>query len=60
MLEKLPGTQPVTVGGDQGFDTRDFVKECRNLRGGRMWRRTMRDRVAARVIAAPRSMRAMR
>jgi len=32
MWEKLPGTQPVTVGGDKGFDTRDFVKECRNLR----------------------------
>ncbi len=31
MLEKLPGTQPVTVGGDKGFDTRDFVQECRNL-----------------------------
>src|SRR5438105_11631319 len=29
MLEQLPGTQPVTVGGDKGFDTRDFVKECR-------------------------------
>ena len=32
MLEKVPSTQPVTVGGDKGFDTRDFVKECRNLR----------------------------
>src|SRR5262250_2810321 len=32
MLEKLAGRQPVTVGGDKGFDTRDFVKECRNLR----------------------------
>jgi transposase len=31
MLEKLPGIKPVTVGGDKGFDTRDFVKECRNL-----------------------------
>jgi len=31
MLEKLPGRQPVSVGGDKGFDTRDFVKECRNL-----------------------------
>jgi hypothetical protein len=31
MLEKLPGGQPLTVGGDKGFDTRDFVKECRNL-----------------------------
>jgi transposase len=32
MLEKLAGRQLVTVGGDKGFDTRDFVKECRNLR----------------------------
>jgi transposase len=32
MLEKLPGTQPVTVGGDKGFDTFGFVEECRNLR----------------------------
>jgi hypothetical protein len=32
MLEKLRGTQPVTVGGDKGFDTRGFVEECRNLR----------------------------
>jgi transposase len=31
MLEKLPGTQPVTVGGDKGFDTFGFVAECRNL-----------------------------
>jgi transposase len=32
MLERVPGTQPVTVGGDKGFDTRGFVAECRNLR----------------------------
>jgi transposase len=32
MLERLPGTQPVTVGGDKGFDTRGFVEECRNVR----------------------------
>src|SRR5689334_4139207 len=31
MLEKLPGMQPVTVGGDKGFDTQGFVAECRNL-----------------------------
>jgi transposase len=31
MLEQIQGTHPVTVGGDKGFDTRDFVKECRNL-----------------------------
>ena len=32
MLEKLAGTQSVTVGGDKGFDTFGFVAECRNLR----------------------------
>jgi transposase len=31
MLEQIPGVQPVTVGGDKGFDTRDFVAECRHL-----------------------------
>ena len=31
MLEKVPGTKSVTVGGDKGFDTRGFVAECRNL-----------------------------
>jgi transposase len=32
MLERVPGTKLVTVGGDKGFDTRDFVAECRHLR----------------------------
>ena len=32
MLEQIPGTMPVTVGGDKGFDTFGFVEECRNLR----------------------------
>src|SRR6202521_1243632 len=31
MLEKLPGAQSVTVGGDKGFDTFGFVAECRHL-----------------------------
>ena len=31
MLEQVPGTKAVTVGGDKGFDTRDFVKECRRM-----------------------------
>src|SRR2546426_986283 len=31
MLEQIPGRKPVTVGGDKGFDTRDFVAECRHL-----------------------------
>src|ERR1019366_2226441 len=30
MLEKIPGTKPVTAGGDKGYDTFDFVAECRN------------------------------
>jgi len=32
MLEQVPGGQRVTAGGDKGFDTADFVAECRNLR----------------------------
>jgi transposase len=32
MLQEVPGTGQVTVGGDKGFDTADFVRECRNLR----------------------------
>jgi hypothetical protein len=31
MLEQVPGGQQVTVGGDKGYDTRDFVAECRNM-----------------------------
>lgn len=31
MLEKVPGTSRLTVGGDKGFDTFGFVAECRNL-----------------------------
>ncbi len=32
MLEQIPGTQQVTVGGDKAYDTADFVVECRNLK----------------------------
>ena len=31
MLQEIPGIGRVTVGGDKGFDTADFVRECRNL-----------------------------
>ena len=31
MLEQIPGTKPVTAGGDKGYDTFDFLAECRNL-----------------------------
>jgi len=31
MLEQLPGGKRVTVGADKGYDTKDFVAECRNM-----------------------------
>ena len=31
MLQNVPGDRQVTVGGDKGFDTAEFVQECRNL-----------------------------
>jgi transposase len=31
MIEKIPGDQPVTVGADKAYDTKDFVKETRNM-----------------------------
>ena len=32
MLQQVPGIGQVTVGGDKGFDTAEFVRECRNMR----------------------------
>jgi transposase len=31
MLEQIPGDGRITVGGDKGFDTQDFVVECRHM-----------------------------
>jgi IS5 family transposase len=31
MLQEVPGIGRVTVGGDKGFDTAEFVRECRNM-----------------------------
>src|SRR5579859_7242987 len=31
MLDELSGEQRLTVGGDKGFDTRQFVAECREM-----------------------------
>ena len=31
MLQDVPGNERVTVGGDKGFDTAEFVRECRNM-----------------------------
>jgi transposase len=32
MIEQIPGGERVTVGGDKGYDTRDFVAECRKMK----------------------------
>jgi len=31
MLERVPGSQRITVGADKGYDTRDFVTACREM-----------------------------
>jgi hypothetical protein len=31
MIEKIPGDQPVTVGADKAYDTKNFVEEARNM-----------------------------
>src|SRR3954462_13321239 len=31
MLEQIPAEQRVTVGADKGYDTREFVAECRHM-----------------------------
>ena len=31
MLEQVPGDGHITVGGDKGFDTQEFVRECRHM-----------------------------
>ena len=31
LAEQIPGVRRVTLGSDKAYDTRDFVKECRNM-----------------------------
>src|SRR5213080_3143992 len=31
MIENIPGDQPVTIGADKAYDTKDFVEEMRNM-----------------------------
>jgi len=31
MLEQVPGDERITVGGDRGFDTQEFIAECRHM-----------------------------
>jgi len=60
MLEQIPGTKPVTVGGDKGFDTRGFVAECGILGSRPTSRRTTRGQAGAQLIAAPHGTLDMR
>jgi hypothetical protein len=32
MASKIPGTQPITLGGDKNYDTRDFVDTLREMK----------------------------
>jgi hypothetical protein len=32
MAERLPGTEPVTLAGDKGYDTKDSVQEMRGIK----------------------------
>jgi transposase len=57
MLEKLPGTQPVTVGGDKGFDTCGWGGSAATCTSCRMWRKIWDGAAAARLMDAPRGMR---
>jgi len=55
MLEQIPGTKQVTVGGDKGYDTADFVAECRNLKVTRTWPKTWSGPVGAPLMLVRRS-----
>jgi hypothetical protein len=57
MMERLAGTQPLTVGGDKGFDTFGFVEECRNLRVTPHVAQNLGRRGAVRSMGAPRGTR---
>ena len=58
MLQDVPGSERVTVGGDKGFDTAEFVRECRNMRVTPHVAQNLARRGAARLMGAPRNTRA--
>lgn len=59
MLEQIPGTKQVTVGGDRAYDTADFVAECRNLKVTPHVAQNLSDPVGVRLMLAQRSTRDM-
>ena len=39
MLQMVPSSGRITVGADRGYDTRDFVWDCRECTSHRTWLR---------------------
>ena len=56
----LPGSRRITLAGDRGYDTRDFVEVAARLPSPRTWPRIRRARVARRLTHAPCAIRATR
>ena len=59
MMEKIPGQQRVAAAGDKGYDTRDFVAECRNLQATPHVARMKGGGVGVRLMGERRGTRAM-
>jgi len=53
MIEQIPAGQRVTVGADKGYDTKEFVAECRQMNVTRTWRRTPSAAAGAPSTLAP-------
>ena len=60
MLQEIPGSKRVTVAGDKGFGTADFVRECRSIWVTPQVAQNLGREVAAPSTVARRGTRAMR
>lgn len=60
MLEQAPGEDRITVGGDKGFDTAEFVAECRHMNVTPHVARNTGRRGGRPSTSAPRGTRVMR
>jgi transposase len=56
MLEQIPGTKQITVGGDKAYETADFVAECRNIKVTPHVAQNLARPVGARLMLARRSI----
>ena len=55
MLEQVPGDDRITVGGDKGFDTAEFIDECRHMNVTPHVAQNTARRAAAPSMLAPRA-----